>query len=104
MVNSTYKRLRILAPQAVQPAGPFSHTQHRKVGSLDVACSGASHPLVKRLIEMSLSLRDADARSQPAHDFDPVVILIQVVHARRGAHAGSEHHVGVQWNIDVGRG
>src|SRR6185436_2335943 len=90
------KWLRILAAQAVEAPRAFFDHKLRKIRALAGIRSGAFYPLPKRRRQRGLRLRDADARTQPAHDVEPIVISLEVIlGAKAKLLAGPQQFIGV---------
>ena len=98
------QRLRILSPQRIQAGRAFSDQQLRQIGPLPIVGCRRRDPLVKHRTQRGLRLHYAHARTQARHDFDPIVVRIEI---SIGDVARSsfllQQEVGVQRNIEIGR-
>ena len=97
------QRLRVLPPQRVQAARPFSDQQLRQIGPLPIVGCRRRDPLVKHRTQRGLRLHYAHARTQARHDFDPIVVLIEISLRDVARPPFFQQEVGVQRNIEIRR-
>ena len=101
IASNTYKGFEYRRRNVSRPVAPSLMSSSGRFSRSPIVGRGGRNPLVKHRTQRGLRLRQAHARTQARHHFEPVVVLLEISLGVVRSSSKPQQEVGAQRNIEI---